>query len=330
VVLHPLMAGGSFGANLENRAIEQAALLAKLLERPVQLTWSRAESLIQTPPAAPTLIRMTARAIGGGAILGWRAQVAAPPVGAELRARLTGRAALVENAGDRAAIEGAVPPYRLPAWAVDHHLATLPIKTGRLPGGAAVATTFATESFVDELARAGGAEPLSYRIGMLGGAPRLARCLSTVASLGGWRGGIAGSGQGIACAALWGSHIALMVEGGLSDGGLPRIERMVAAVDVGRVINPDLVRQVIEGGLIQGAANATGATAGIAGGLLDVRGFRDLGLPRLSSSPDITVEIVESDAAPGGASELAQPVVAPALANAIFAATGRRLRRLPL
>lgn len=330
VVLHPLMAGGLFGANLELRAIEQVALLAKLLQRPVQLTWSRAENLVQTPPAAPSLIRMTARTVGGGGILGWRAQVAAVPIGAELRARLTGRVALVAGAGDRPAIEGAVPPYRLPAWAVDHHVAQLPMKTGRLPGGAAVATLFAIESFIDELARAAGAEPLSYRIGMLGGAPRLARCLSTVASLGGWRGGVAGSGQGIACASLWGSNIALMVEGGLGDGGVPRAERMVAAVDVGRVINPDLVQQVIEGGLIQGLANATGASAGMTNGLLDVRGFRDLGLPRLSTTPDITVEIVESDAPPGGASELAQPVVAPALANAIVAATGRRLRRLPL
>ncbi|SOB81016.1 isoquinoline 1-oxidoreductase, beta subunit [Sphingomonas guangdongensis] len=330
VVLHPLMAGGSFGANLEVRAIEQAALLAKLLERPVQLSWSRAESLIQTPPAAPALIRMTARAIGGGAILGWRAQLAAVPIGAALRARQTGRRALLEGAGDRPAGEGATTPYRLPAVAIDHHVATLPMKTGRLPGGAAIANVFATESFVDELARAGGAEPLSYRIGMLGGAPRLARCLSTVASLGGWQGGVAGSGQGIACAALWGSHIALMVEGGLGDGGVPRVERMVAAVDVGRVINPDLVRQVIEGGLIQGLAGATGASASLVSGLLDVRGFRDLALPRLATTPDITVELIESDAAPGGASELAQPVVAPALANAIVAATGRRLRSLPL
>ncbi|MHA6723221.1 xanthine dehydrogenase family protein molybdopterin-binding subunit [Sphingomonas sp. RS2018] len=330
VVLHPMMAGGSFGANVEVAVAEQAARLAVALGRPVQLTWSRAESLIATPVRAPTLAKMRARIGGGGAIQGWHAAIAAPDTGQELRERLAGRGAIVAGEGDATAIDGAAPAYGLPHWAVDHHAADIGTPTGWFRGGAHVATCFANECFIDELARAGGAEPLSYRIGMLGGTPRLARCLSTVAALGGWQGGIPGSGQGIACHAMRGSFIALMVEGSLGDGAVPRIERMVAAVDVGRTINPDLVRQAIEGGLIFGMAAAIGAVTGFAHGIPDVRGFRDLALPRLSTTPDITVEIVESQAEPGGASELGVPVVAPALANAIFAASGRRLRALPL
>ncbi|URW75341.1 molybdopterin-dependent oxidoreductase [Sphingomonas donggukensis] len=329
VVLHPLMAGGSFGANLEVRVAEQAALLTTQLKRPVQLTWSRSESLIQTPVRPPAIARMTAKT-AGGVIQGWHAAIVTPALGAELRTRLTGSGPWLKGDSDAVAVDGAAPPYRLANWAVDHHAADIGSLSGWWRSGAHAATCFFTECFLDELAHAAGAEPVSYRIAMLGGAPRLARCLSTVAALGGWQGGVAGSGQGIAAHAMRGSYIALMVEGGMGDGAVPRIDRMVAAVDVGRTINPDLVRQAIEGGLIFGMAAAIGAATGFANGIPDVRGFRDLGLPRLSTTPDITVEIIESKADPGGASELGVPVVAPALANAIFASSGRRLRTLPL
>ncbi|MBM3929467.1 MAG: xanthine dehydrogenase family protein molybdopterin-binding subunit, partial [Sphingomonadales bacterium] len=278
---------------------------------------------------APAVGRMTARLGAGGMVAAWQAQIATPPVGPAMRARFAGRPA-DQTLADPVAIDGASPAYRLPVWAVSHHPVHVGVPVGYTRGGAHVASCFFTESFIDELARQAEAEPLSYRIAMLGGAPRLARCLSTVATLGGWQGGTPGSGQGIACHAMAGSFIALMVEGGLGDGGVPRVERMVAAVDVGQAINPDLVRQQIEGGLIYGLAAAVGASTGFSGGLPDVRSFRDLQLPRLRSSPDITVELMDSRADAGGASELAVPVVAPALANAIFAATGRRIRTLPL
>ncbi|MFD1787719.1 molybdopterin cofactor-binding domain-containing protein [Sphingomonas floccifaciens] len=329
VVLHPMMAGGSFGAALEVTVAEQVAHLARELGRPVQLTWSRAESLMHTPVRAPARARMTARLGAGGMVAAWRTEIATPPVGPALRSRLTGTAAPGAIA-DPVAIDGAAPAYRIPALAIAHHPADIGVPVGYTRGGAHIASCFFTESFVDELARRSESEPLSYRIAMLGGAPRLARCLSTVASLGGWQGGTPGSGQGIACHAMAGSYIALMVEGGLGDGGVPRVERMVAAVDVGHAINPDLVRQQIEGGLIYGLAAAVGASTGYSGGLADVRSLRDLQLPRLASSPDITVELIDSRADAGGSSELAVPVVAPALANAIFAATGRRIRTLPL
>jgi isoquinoline 1-oxidoreductase beta subunit len=108
------------------------------------------------------------------------------------------------------------------------------------------------------------------------------------------------------------------------------VDRLVAAVDVGRVVNPDLVRQQVEGGLIFGLAHALGAATGFDRGLATVRGFDTLRLPRLADTPDITVELIRSDEAPGGVAELAVPPVAPAIANAIRAATGYRIRTLPL
>jgi isoquinoline 1-oxidoreductase beta subunit len=336
VVLHPTMAGGSFGSRLEHRVAEQAALLARELRRPVQLTWSRAESLMHTPPRPPAAARMTARLAANGAIAAWRAQIAAPSVGRQLADRLLEGGVVdtlrrrTTGEGDRAAVAGAAPTYRLPVWAVDHHPADIGVPVGWWGPGADASSCFFTESFVDELARQSGFEPLSFRISMLGGMPRLARCLSTVASLGGWQGGISGSGQGIACHSYAGSHIALMAEAGAGEGGRPRVDRLVAAVDVGRAINPDLVVQSIERGLLFGLGAALGGGGGFADGMPSARRFVDLGFTRLASPPSILVELIESGAEPGGASDLAIPVVAPAVANALFAATGVRHRRTPL
>ena len=332
VVLHPVMAGGSFGAALDSAAAEQAAILAQRLGKPVQVMWSRAESLMTPPPRPPAIARLHAKIGAGGIILGWKASIATPALGHELAARVRGDNALVRGlhgSGDPVAVDGAATPYGLSAWAVEHHPADIGIPAGWWRSGAHFATCFATESFLDEIAHRAGVEPLSYRIAMLGGDVRLARCLSTVAALGGWQGGVPGSGQGIACHRFRDSRIALMVEAEM-DGTTPRVDRMVAAVDCGRMINPDLVLQAIEGGLIFGLAAAVGASTSFHDGRAGVRGFRDLNLPRLSNCPDITVELLESDAAPGGASELAVPVVAPAIANALAAASGSRHRRVPL
>jgi len=333
-VVHPMLIGGSFGAALETDAAEQAALLAVKLKRPVNLVWSRGESLLHDRCRPPAAARMRARLGAGGTILGWSAAIAAPSTGRDLAGRLIPgaftEAALLVDRGDPYAVAGAVPPYRLPAYAVDHHPADIGIATGHLRGGAHGYTSFFTESFLDELAHLGGNEPVSFRIGMLGANPRLARCLSTAAALGGWDGGVAGSGQGIAAHAFRGSSIAVFAEAHVGGDQRPVVDRLVAAVDCGRVINPDLVRQQIEGGLIFGMAAALGTDATYAHGLPTQRGFDTLDLPRLANTPDITVELIRSDEAPGGVSELGVPAVAPAIANALQAATGVRLRGLPL
>ncbi len=334
VVIHPLMAGGSFGANLETLAAEQAAILAVMLKRPVNLVWSRGEDSLHDRFRPPARARMAARLAANGAILGWSAKIAVPSTGRELAERLmpgglTGAATLIER-GDRYAVAGALPAYRLPAYAIDHHPAVIGVPTGHLRGGAHGYTAFFTECFLDELAHVAASEPLSYRIGMLGGEARLARCLSTAAALGGWDGGVPGSGQGIACHRFRGSYIAVLAEAHIGEGQRPVVDRIVAAVDCGRMINPDLVRQQIEGGLLFGMAMATGASTGFTRNLADVRGFAVIDLPRLDDTPDITVEFVRSDEAPGGVGDLGVPAVAPAIANALQSATGYRIRTLPL
>ena len=333
VVVHPMPIGGSFGAALEHDAAVQAALCAVKLRRPVSLVCSRGETLLHDRCRPPAHARLSARLAANGAILGWRTRIAAPSTGRELAHRLLPgaftTAALALERGDRYAVAGATPPYRLPAFAVEHHAAAIGVATGHLRGGAHGYTAFFTESFVDELAHVAGSEAVSYRIGMLGGNPRLARCLSTAASLGGWDGGVAGSGQGIATHAFRGSFVAVFAEAHL-DGGRPAIDRLVAAVDCGRLVNPDLVRQQVEGGLLFGIAQALGVATGYAGGLGSVRGFDTLNLPTLADTPDITVELIRSDEAPGGASEIGVPAVAPAIANALATVTGRRWRGLPL
>jgi len=335
VTVHPMLIGGSFGQALEHDAAVQAAILAVKLKRPVQVQWSRGEAVRQDRFRPAAKARMTARLATNGAILGWQAKIAVASTGRELTARLMGAGSPMRIAGgltgigDATALAGAMPPYRLPAVAIDHHPAEAGVPAGWLRGGAHGYTAFFTECFIDELAHTAGTEAMSYRIGMLGGDARLARCLSTAAALGGWDGGVPGSGQGIACHAMAGSYIAVLAEAHV-EGARIVVDRLVAAVDCGRQINPDLVRQQIEGGLIFGIASALGASTGFAANIADARTLVALALPRLADTPDIAIELIASGAEPGGVSDLGVAAVAPAIANAVRAATGMRLRNLPL
>ncbi|OYY91268.1 MAG: aldehyde oxidase [Sphingomonas sp. 28-66-16] len=334
VVVHPMLIGGSFGANLEHLVAEQAAIIAREIKRPVQLVWSRLEDLRHDRFRPPAAARMTARLGPNGSILGWLAKIAAPATGRELAGRLMAgdraiaAALATEGFGDGYAVAGALPFYRFPNYAIDHHPADIGVPTGHWRSGAHSYTAFFTECFLDELAHAAGTEPLSFRVAITG-EPRLVRCLSTAAALGGWEGGVPGSGQGIACHSFRGSHIAVLAEAHFDDGQQPRVDRLVAAVDCGRQINPDIVRQQIESGLLFGMAAALGGSTGFARNLATVGTLGQLGLPTLADSPDITVELIRSEEAPGGVGELAVPPVAPAIANALQAAAGFRLRRLP-
>ncbi|ONF95634.1 xanthine dehydrogenase family protein molybdopterin-binding subunit [Sphingomonas jeddahensis] len=335
VTIHPMLIGGSFGQALEHDAAEQAAILAMSLRRPVHVIWTRREATLRDRFGAPARAHMAARLASDGRILGWQAKIATPATGMALTQRLladdplAGIARAISGGADAYAMSGATPPYRLPAFAIDHHRTDIAVPTGHLRGGADRVNAFFTECFIDELAHRAGAEPMSFRIGMLGHDARLARCLTTAASLGGWDGGRAGSGQGLACHAMAGSMIAVLAEAQYDGAGRPRVDRIVAAVDCGRAINPDVVRQQIEGGIVFGIALATGRAPHFNAGVADTRTLGDLRLPRLADMPEITVELIPSRADPGGVSDLGVPAVAPAIANALTAAAGNRPRSLP-
>ncbi|HEX8257971.1 MAG TPA: molybdopterin cofactor-binding domain-containing protein [Allosphingosinicella sp.] len=328
VTVYPMLVGGGYGRKLETEAIEQATAMAVRMKRPVQLVWSRIEETMQDSFRPPAYAAMSASMIDGGRIMGWQARIAAPATTAQLIGRL--QAGGKPAAPDLSMVGGAVPPYAIPALAVDYAPAELPIRTGIWRSGSHSYTAFFTECFVDELARQAKVEPLSFRMQMLGDNPRLARCLSTAAGLGGWDGGVPGSAMGIAVHSAFGSHAALLVEVAVDQAQRIRVSRAVCAVDCGRVINPDIVKQLVEGGIIHGIAGATGNPINFERGLPNAQGFAELALPRLGDSPEVTVEIIESEEEPGGATELGVPAVAPAIANAIFASTGQRLRALPL
>ena len=326
VTIFPMPVGGGFGRKIEVEAAVEAAAIAIEAKRPVQLMWSRPEEMQRAYHRPPAMARLAARLATDGRIAGLAATIAAPSAGAQLGRRLMGHGDPAK--AEMAAIDGAATPYAIADLAIAHAPADIGIDTGMWRSVAHSYTCFFTESFVDELALKAGQDPLGYRIAMLGGAPRLARCLQQAAASGGWS-GEAKSAQGLAVTSAFGSHIALLAEVELEEGAI-RVTKLAAAVDCGRMVNPDIVRQQIEGGLIWGLAAALGDAVSYTRGVVDQHNLEDLRLPRLADTPEIAIELIASREAPGGVAELAVPVVAPAIANAVASATSRRLRSLPL
>ena len=341
VVLYPVAAGGSFDRRLELDHAIEAAIIAKEVGRPVQLTWSRAQEHLMTRPRPPVIARLGAEVDQGeGAIRTWHARIAMPPAAREFGERLfdnkTPRGAIEAAAGkaDPLACEGAEPVYDVAHCAVDHIPVTLPLPSGRMRGNAHGYTAFFNESFVDEIAAGLGRERLSYRIGMLSGDTRMVGVLRRVAANAGWEGGNIGQGgQGLACHRMGsreaGGRIACIVEARMGDGGIV-VDRIAAAVDIGRIVNLDIARQQIEGGLIYGMELALAPVLTYQRGIPDAARLRDLRLTTVSNCPEVEVDFLDSPATPFDPGELGVAVVAPAIANAIFAATGNRLRSLPL
>lgn len=312
VTLYPMPVGDGSGRALEAEAIPIAVELARRSKRPVQLTIPTKASRNHDRLRPPMLARMTAMPSPAGGVAAWGATFVTAP----------GR-------GDALDLPGAVPSYAVPAMRIRAVNADLPIACGYMRGGSEALTAFANECFIDELARRMNAEPFSFRMGLLGGNVRLAQALDAVVKLGGWDGGAAGSRMGLAAVSAFGSHIALLAEAGIGPDQRIAVERLVAVVDCGQAINPGLVRQQVEGSLLQALALATTDAPEIVAGMPVARPMRASGLAGVAQVPEIHVEILPSRAAPGGVSGLGHVVLAPSLANAIAAGTGRRLRDLP-
>jgi isoquinoline 1-oxidoreductase subunit beta len=347
VALYPVAAGGSFDARLEHDHAIEIALIAQALAdqgiTSVQLTWPRRSEIIRSRPRAPASIMIGAQLAktGNGAIDAMRLRIATPSASHEFGKRLFGnltpQAAMREAAGrkDELACEGAVPPYAIPSVVVDHVPVEIGLPVGRVRGNAAGTATFAIESFIDEVAAKFNREPLSFRMAMLGNDVRLAACLQRAAQLAGWNGGADQSGEGLACVRLGdaatGARIACVASARQGEGGSGvRVIRMSAAVDIGRIINLDIARQQIEGGLVFGLGLALGNSIRLRGGVPERSDYGAFGIPELADCPEMAIEFIESEAPPADPGELGAIVAPPAIANALFSATGLRLRRLPL
>ncbi|WP_086617856.1 xanthine dehydrogenase family protein molybdopterin-binding subunit [Erythrobacter tepidarius] len=341
VALYPMPAGGSFDARLEHDHAIEIAQIARQLDRPVQLTWSRRDELIRARPRAPAWLLLGAQLSKSqdGAIDALHVRIATPSAarqfGQRLFGNLTSMAAIRATNGvpDPMACEGAVPPYAVPGVFVEHVPAAIDLPVGRVRGNAWGPTTFAIESFIDEIATKFGREPLTFRIAMLGKDIRLAACLQRAAQLAGWNGGLDQSGQGLAVARLGegpeAARIACVATARQSEGGV-RVTELAAAVDIGRIINHDIARQQIEGGLVFGIGIALANPLRLRGGMPESQDYDRLGLPTLADCPDMRIEFMDSQAPPADPGELGAVVAPPAIANALFSATGLRLRRLPL
>lgn len=322
-ILYPMPVGGVGGGAIASLAAPIAVELARRLAAPVQLVLSRAQTSNHRPVRGPVLARMAALPVQGGAALAaWSATFAAVDgLGDQLLGLTGGKPGAI---GPEALATAAVP-YAIPAQRIAVALPALPISCGSARGELLVPAAFAAESFIDEMARAAGAEPLSYRVGMLGGNLRLAQALLAAARIGGWDGGGPASTLGLAAISALGSHIGLLASATIGEDRMVKVDRLVAAVDCGRVVNPNLVRQQIEGGLVSALQQALRPAAEFVAGMPVARAPTGL---RAGHMPRIEIELVPSDADPGGVSGLGLLPLAPAVANAL-ATQGRRLRRLP-
>lgn len=345
VVLYPMAAGGSFDRRLEHdHAIEIAVIAREVSQdrpRPVQLVWSRWQEHVTGRPRTPAAALAWADLLDGanGRIDALHMRIAAPPAAREFGERLfdnkTPWAARKAAAGeaDPMAVAGAMPAYGIPKVVVEHVPVDVGFPVGRMRGNAHDYTCFFTESFVDEVASMFGREPLSYRIEMLGNDVRMVSCLQRAARLAEWGGGRDHSGQGLACHRMGvpgrEGRIAVIATA-RRDGGGVRVSKISAAVDIGRIVNLDLARQQIEGGLIFGLSLAMGSSTEYSDGLPTAQRLADLNLPSLATCPEIEVDFVASADEPFDPGELGVAVCAPAIANALFSATGLRFRRLPL
>ncbi len=337
VLIHPVMAGGSFGRNFDNEIAVQAALIARQVKKPVQLMLSRMEDMRAGHVRAPARAVMRGTIDETGMLSALTFKLAMPSTLSEAMAKAAGHQSRMEAMQaaaqfDRVSAAGFIPPYDIAHLEVAHFPVATGVPTGRYRGNSETVGTFFLESFMDEMAKQSGREPLSFRMPLLAKNPRLARVLAEGARMADWNGGKLGEdgiAMGLATAQLRGGYIALVAE--LEAGeGRPSVKRLSAMVDAGRINNPDLTRQQIEGGLIFGLGDALGNRASFADGLPKQKRLADLNLPLLAETPEIRVEFIRSDEEEAGVGELGVPPVAPAIGNALAAATGKRQWNLPL
>jgi len=332
VTVHVTLLGGGFGRRLEVDYVAQAATVAAQTGgRPVQIVWSREEDFTHDfyRPAGVAVLRA---ALGSdGTPRAWTCTSAGDAISPRWLERGLPALAGPVDAPDKTTAEGLFDlPYDIPAQRIAHVATRHAVPVGFWRSVGHSHNAFFSECFMDELAHAAGADPVAYRLSLLHDAPRYAAVLKLAAQKSGWNSPPpAGRARGVALHESFGSVVAQVLECSI-DAGVPRVHRVVVAIDCGTVVNPGIVAQQMESGVIFGLGAALGAGIDIVGSEVQQKNFPDYPLLRLANTPVIETHIVPSTLEPTGVGEPATPPAAPALANALFALTGRRLRELPL
>ncbi|HTC08925.1 MAG TPA: molybdopterin cofactor-binding domain-containing protein [Acetobacteraceae bacterium] len=326
VIVNTQIMGGAFGRRLEVDSIEIAAAVARQLSYPVKLVWTREEDLRHDYYRPYYYDRVSAGLDASGRLVGRTHRVTGPAITARWAP------AGFKNGLDPDAVEcTAETPYDESAVFVDfvrHEPAGM--NTSWWRGVGPTHNLFVVESFVDEMAAAARQDPVAFRRAMLRNNPRARAVLDLAAAKSGWGSKLpTGAGRGISVQFAFGSYLSCVMEVAVSSAGEVTLRRAVVAVDCGMSVNPDTLRAQIEGGLILGLGTALYNEITLTNGSVDQSNFHDYRALRMNEAPGIEIYQVRSTEYPGGIGEAGTAAAAPALGNAIFAATGRRLRRLP-
>jgi isoquinoline 1-oxidoreductase beta subunit len=326
VIVNQHLMGGGFGRRLEPDMVVAAVRIAKGVDGPVKVVWTREED-IQHDVYRPVYRDTIAATLSDGKIAAWKYRI----TGAAIIARWLPPA--FQKGVDIDAVDSAVDiPYDIPNIHVDYVRAEPPaVPTGFWRGVGANNNVFAIECFMDELARKAGKDPVEFRRSMLGKNPRLLAALNLAAEKSNWGQPLPPRvGRGVCVQPSFASFIATVVEAEVDEQGEVRLRRVTSAVDTGIAVNPDTIAAQLEGGLIFGLTAALYGEITIEKGRVQQSNFNDYRMLRINQTPKIDIHVIKSGEMPGGIGETGVTASSPALRNAIFAATGVALRRLPI
>ena len=326
VTVHQHLLGGGFGRRLEADMAESAVRIGKHVDGPVKVVWTREED-IRHDIYRPVYRDVISASLQNGKIVAWKYKIS----GSSVMARWL--PAGFQKGIDIEAVDSAVDmPYDIPNKHIEYVRAEPPaMQTGFWRGVGPNNNVFAVECFMDELARKAGKDPVDFRRGMLNGNPRLKAALDLVAEKSGWGQPLpARVGRGVCAQPSFASFIATVVEAEVDEHGEVRLRRVTSAVDTGIAVNPDIIVAQLQGGLVFGLTAALYGDITIKNGRVQQSNFNDYRMLRIDEVPKIDVHVIRSGEDPDGIGETGANAGPPALRNAIYAATGVALRRLPI